>query len=59
VTLDIYDILGRKVETLYEGNQQAGEHSVTWQADGFASGVYFYKLAAGGFVLHRQMSLLK
>jgi hypothetical protein len=59
VTLDIYDILGRKVETLYEGNQQAGEHSVTLHVDGFASGMYFYRLTAGDLTEIKSMLYLK
>jgi len=44
VTLDIYDILGCKVLTLYDGYQPAGEHSIIWNADNFSSGLYFYRL---------------
>jgi len=59
VTLDIYNILGRKVKTLYDGNQPAGSHSLIWNADGFASGVYFYKLTAGEYKHAQKMMLLK
>jgi len=59
VTLDIYDILGRKVETLNNGNQSAGSHSIIWNADGFSSGVYFYKLTAGEYKHTQKMMLLK
>jgi len=59
VTLDIYDILGRKVETLHKGNQPAGSHSVIWNADGYSSGVYFYKLQAGDYTETKKMVLLK
>jgi len=59
VTLDIYNILGRKVETLYNGAQAAGLHSVIWNADGFTSGVYFYKLQAGNYLETKKMLLLK
>jgi len=59
VTLDIYDILGRKVQTLYNGAQQAGTHSVVFNADEFASGVYFYRLTAGEFRQCERMILIK
>lgn len=59
VRLDIYDILGRKVQTLWDGRQTAGEHSVIWDADGFASGAYFYKITAGEFERSEKMILLK
>lgn len=59
VKLVIYDILGRKVKTLYDGNQTAGEHAIIWDADGFSSGIYFYELQAGNLVETRKMVLLK
>ena len=59
ITLDIYDILGRKVETLKDEYQPAGYHQAIWQADGFSSGVYFYKLTAGEYVKSKKMVLLK
>lgn len=59
VTIDIYDILGRKVETLIDTKQQAGSHKITWNADYFSSGVYFYKLQAGDYIETKKMILLK
>lgn len=59
VTIEIYDLLGRKVETLHDGIQIPGEHSVTWQADGFSTGVYFYKIQAGEYSEAKKMVLLK
>lgn len=44
VRLDIYNLLGQRVATLFEGRQQAGEHAMTWDASGFPSGVYFARL---------------
>ncbi len=44
VTLKVYDILGREVKTLFEGNQFAGTYKATFNADQLASGVYFYRL---------------
>jgi len=46
VTLEIYDVLGRQVETLLSERQSVGVHSVRWVADSFASGLYFAKLTA-------------
>jgi hypothetical protein len=48
VTLDIYDILGRKVQTLIDINQPAGEYQAVWEADKVGSGFYFARLNAGG-----------
>jgi hypothetical protein len=59
VSVDIYDILGRKVQTLYNGEQAAGEHSLIWKADEVASGVYFYKLTAGDYAETKRMMLVK
>lgn len=59
VTLDIYDILGRKVQTLYHGKQAAGRHSLIWQADSFVSGIYFYRLTANSLKQTRKLILLK
>lgn len=47
VTLRVYDVLGREVAVLVEGVHAAGEHRVTWNAAGTASGVYLYRLIAG------------
>jgi hypothetical protein len=55
VSLKVYDMLGREVATLVEGREEAGEHSVTWNAEGFASGVYFCRLQANGVMLTRKL----
>jgi hypothetical protein len=47
VTIRIYNILGRRVTTICDGIKKAGEHSVTWNASDFPSGVYFARLEAG------------
>ncbi|MDH3891679.1 MAG: T9SS type A sorting domain-containing protein [candidate division Zixibacteria bacterium] len=64
VTLEIYNINGRRVTTLVDGQQSAGEHSVEWNATddsgaSVASGVYFYRLTAGEFSQSKKMSLVK
>ena len=59
VTLDIFDILGRKIETLVNGNQSSGAHAVVWNADKVASGLYFYRIQAGEMSEIKQMTLLK
>ena len=59
VTLDIYDMLGRKVETLLSIEQTAGVHSVEWNAGNYASGLYFYKLEAEGINETRKAILIK
>jgi hypothetical protein len=59
VTISVYSITGKLVETLYTGNKPAGQYSITWNASNLASGVYFYKLVSGSDVLTRKMMLIK
>ncbi len=46
VDLSVYNILGQKVVTLVSQKQPAGKHQIEWDASGYASGVYFYRLRA-------------
>lgn len=59
VTLDIYDILGRKLETLVDQWQAAGSYIVVWDADQNSSGLYFYKLWADGHSQIRTLVLIR
>jgi hypothetical protein len=59
VKVEIYNLLGQKIVTLFEGQLPAGHHSVTWDASDAASGVYFYKISAGDYSAIRMMTLLK
>ncbi len=60
VTLTLYDLLGNEVATLVNVRQQAGEYTISFQADGLASGIYFYTLrVAGIFIETKKMILLR
>ena len=63
ITLEIYDILGRKISTLINEHRQAGNYEQIFDASsaggGLASGVYVYKLRAGDFVNSKKLILLK
>jgi len=59
IELIVYDILGQKVATLYEGTLNTGSHQLTWNANNYASGLYFYKLDAGDYSAKGRMTLLK
>ncbi|KPK95574.1 hypothetical protein AMJ80_04825 [bacterium SM23_31] len=59
VTLVVYDILGREVTRLIDGNLHAGYHSATWNASTAASGIYIYRLQAGEFSNTKRMLLIK
>jgi len=59
VKLVIYDMLGREVTTLVSEVKPAGSHQVNWDASGYASGIYYYRIEAGDFQQVRKMMLLK
>jgi hypothetical protein len=55
----IYDLLGREVATLVNEELKAGTYEADWDASGFSSGVYFYKITAGDFIETKKMVLMK
>ncbi len=57
--LEIFNNLGQRVTLFNEGTRYPGEHSVTWDAAGQASGVYFYRLDAGKVSETKRMTLIK
>ena len=59
VTVKIFDVGGRLVETLINQHQNAGNYRVQWNASGYNSGVYFYRIEAGNFQQVRKMLLIK
>jgi photosystem II stability/assembly factor-like uncharacterized protein len=59
VKVAVFDILGREVAPLLNEQKEAGAHTVTWNANGMASGVYIYRLTAGAFTETRKMVLVK
>ena len=59
VKLDIYDLTGRLVERLVEYPQSAGSYSVRWNAAGYSSGIYFYRLQIGEESVTKRMLLIK
>jgi hypothetical protein len=59
VTIDVYNILGGKIETLVDTQQPAGNHQVVWKVKGRSSGIYFYRIKTGEFTETKKMVLLK
>jgi hypothetical protein len=59
VSLKVYNMLGKEVATLVNGNLNSGQHNYNFNASNLASGVYFYKLEAGNFSEVKKMSLIK
>ena len=59
MTLTIYNVSGQAVNVLKYGIQKAGKHSVSWNAVGMPSGIYFYSLKADGFTETKKLLLIK
>ncbi len=59
VRLTVYDVLGRRIATLVDANQQKGAHQVTFKASQLSSGVYFYRLRSGNKVFVKKMLVMK
>jgi hypothetical protein len=64
VRLVIYDMLGKQVQTLVDGNQSGGSHSILWDGrddngQQVASGIYVYKLSAGKQSYTKRMTLVR
>jgi predicted outer membrane repeat protein/parallel beta-helix repeat protein len=59
ISLVIYNIMGQKVLTLYDGMQEPGTHRITWNASNVSSGVYFAQLHSANNVKTIKMVLLK
>lgn len=59
ITLRVYDVMGREIETLVNERQNAGNHSVQFNASKLSSGVYFYKLQAENYCALKKLMLLK
>ena len=58
ILISVYNIQGQLVETLVNGQIEAGYHSVVWNADNFASGVYIVKLTADNYTQTQKMLLM-
>ena len=59
VVLKVFDVSGREVATLENGERAAGIHPVTFDAHHLASGVYYYRLVSDGFVQTKKIVLTK
>jgi hypothetical protein len=59
VTLKVYDLLGREVAMLVNEKKDAGTYTVRWNASGFSSGIYFYRLEANEKREIKKMLMIK
>lgn len=59
VLIAVYDILGRKAAEIFNGSLAPGIYSINWNASGFSSGVYFYKLETQNYSETKKMIFIK
>ena len=64
VNISIYDVMGRKIKSLFNNNQTSGYHSLRWDAtndigEGVSAGMYIYTIQAGEYRSTKKMVLLK
>ncbi len=59
VRLSVFDLLGHEVAVLVNENQQPGQYRVQFNAQNLSSGVYFYRLQAGGSIATRKLTVVK
>ena len=60
VRLEVFDVTGRKVGVLLDGERKSpGRHQVTFNGSGLSSGLYFYRMEAGGQTITQKMLLVK
>ncbi|HWQ81042.1 MAG TPA: T9SS type A sorting domain-containing protein [Ignavibacteria bacterium] len=59
VKLSVYDALGRRVAVLIDADMPADRHTYTWDASGFASGLYFYRFETPKYSVAKKMILVK
>lgn len=59
VSLKVYDLFGREVTTLFEGEQNAGKYEVEFNGTNLPGGIYFYKMSTKGFSETKKLILLK
>ncbi|MEK6571072.1 MAG: T9SS type A sorting domain-containing protein, partial [Bacteroidota bacterium] len=59
VAVRVFDVLGREVGILVDGERSAGKHELVWNADGYPSGVYFCRTESWPFAEMKKMILLR
>jgi len=59
VSIDVFDVTGRKIATIVDGFREAGYHSISFNGSNLASGIYLYRIRSGDNVQIKKMMLVK
>ena len=59
VLVEVYNLLGQKIVTLFDGYRAAGYHVIEFEADNLPTGLYFYRIKADNYHMVKKMMLLK
>ena len=59
VRLSAFDIKGQEVDVIFEGTQSVGQHSYSWNAGNFPSGLYYIHLQAGDLIASQMALIIK
>jgi hypothetical protein len=57
--MEVYNLIGEKIETLINEPVNAGKHSLHYEARDISSGIYFYVLRASNFIQTKKMVLIR
>ncbi|MDP4197002.1 MAG: YCF48-related protein [Bacteroidota bacterium] len=59
VSLEVYDVLGRLINIIFNKYQTEGDYKINWSAKDLPSGIYFYKLRSGEYIETKKMLLIR
>ena len=59
LSIDIYDIRGKHIKSLYQGYQEKGMYNISWIAKNYSSGIYFVRVKSDNDILTQKITLLK
>ena len=59
VTIEVYDVLGKKISKLVDDGKSAGSYKIEFDGSKYTSGVYFYRMQAGDYIETKKLILLK
>ncbi|HBF88468.1 MAG TPA: hypothetical protein DDX39_07495 [Bacteroidales bacterium] len=59
IKIEVYNILGKKITTLFEGKKPIGEYQITFDATNYKSGMYFYSIISNDYTITKKMLIEK